>query len=393
MMKSLWESQGRAVVNAKAVRRVRAGHPWIYESDIVRRPECGAGLVEVHQENGKVLGQAFFSPASTITLRLLTQGPALFTPEVLRSRLQGAVARRERLLPGADAWRLVHGEADFLPGIFVDRYDDCLALQTTCAAAATFEPALVEALVALFAPRAVVLRNDAATRAREGLPREVTVAYGTAPVVARYHEGAVALDVDLLGDQKTGSFLDQARNHVRAAAYGRGVALDCFTYHGGFALQLAGTCSQVTAYDISAAALARAQANATRNAIDNVRFVEADVFEALPAMLKAKERFDTIVLDPPAFASGKQTVEAAGRAYKEINLRAMRLLRPNSVLVTCSCSGRITPADFDAILASAAHDAQRPIHVVERWSAGPDHPVLAGVPETDYLKCRVLLVL
>ncbi|HET6345351.1 MAG TPA: class I SAM-dependent methyltransferase, partial [Myxococcota bacterium] len=192
-------------------------------------------------------------------------------------------------------------------------------------------------------------------------------------------------------DQKTGGFLDQARNHVWAGAYARGDALDCFTYHGGFALQMARRGARVTAYDLSAAAVARARENARRAGLA-MAVEEANVFDVLPALFSRGLRYDTIVLDPPAFASTQKTVDAALRAYKEINLRAMRLLRPNSILVSCSCSGRVTPTDFDAMLQAAARDVRRPIHFVERWAAGPDHPVLAGVPETDYLKCRVLMV-
>ena len=393
MTQAVWQVLGRVTVNSKAVQRVRHGHPWIYVSDIVDAPATPAGLVQVAGDQGRVLGHAFVSPLSTIRVRLVTSGDVPFTRELLHARLAAALQRRERLLPNCDAYRLVHGEADFLPGIFVDRYADCLALQTTCAAAAAFEPELVTALQTLCAPRAIVLRNDAATRAHEKLPREIKVAYGAAPVLTQYHEGNIALQVDLLGDQKTGSFLDQAHNHVRAGHYARGIGLDCFTYHGGFAMQLAQQCSTVTAYDISAPALTRAQANAQNAGLTNIEFVKADMFEALPALLQAGSRFDTIVLDPPAFASGKHTVDAARRAYKEINLRAMKLLRPNSVLISCSCSGRVTAQDFDEVLAQAARDARRPVHFIERRAAGPDHPVLADVPETDYLKCRVLMVL
>jgi 23S rRNA (cytosine1962-C5)-methyltransferase len=242
-------------------------------------------------------------------------------------------------------------------------------------------------------PRALVIRNDAKTRNREKLPLDVTVVRGPESVVARYHEGTLLAEVDLLADQKTGSFLDQVHNHVRAGDLARGEAMDCFTYHGGFALQMARNASRVTAYDISATALLRATQNAERAGIDNVQFTEADVFDVLPDLHRAGRRFDTIVLDPPAFASTKRTEEAAMRAYKEINLRAMKLLRPNSLLISCSCSGRVRGDAFDAMLQAAARDVRRPIHVVESYAAGPDHPVLAGVPETDYLKCRVLMVL
>ena len=386
--------QNAAVINRRAEQRVLQGHPWIYKSDIVQRPKGGAGLVRVCNEKQRVLGTAFFSPASIITLRLVQRGEQVFDRETLKARLVAARARRQRLMPGADAYRWVHGEADFLPGIFVDKYGDCVALQTTCAAADAWLPDLEALIMELDAPRALVLRNDASSRAREKLTQERRVLHGPADassIRALYHEGALQLQVDLLGDQKTGGFLDQAINHVQAAGYAQGRAMDCFTYHGGFAMQMAARGCEVTAYDISEQALTQARHNASRAGVQ-VDFTQGNVFEVLPALHAQKAQFDTIVLDPPAFASTAKTEEAAGRAYKEINLRAMKLLAPNSVLVSCSCSGRITPENFDAILQAAARDVHRSVHVVHRWSAGPDHPVLAGVPETDYLKCRVLMV-
>ena len=386
------------IVNRKATRQLAQGHPWIYRSDIVHLPKLPAGPVGVVADNGRPQGIGLLSPNSKITLRMLdAQAPFTLGDDMgawVRAKLEQALQRRQRLLPQTDGMRLVHGEADFLPGVFVDRYGDCLALQTACAGADTLIEPLTKHLVDLCAPRALVLRNDIAGRAKEGLPSEVRVLVGTPDdaVVAHYHEGNLLCEVDLLGDQKTGGFLDQAQNHVRAAAYAQGETLDCFTYHGGFALQMAAQGAQVTAYDLSEAALMRARHNARQCAIENVDFRAGNVFEVLPALASAQRRFDTIVLDPPAFASGKNTEDAAWRAYKEINLRAMRLLRPNSILVSCSCSGRVTPDMFDAVLLAAAQDARRRIHVVQRWSAGPDHPVLGNVPETDYLKCRVLMV-
>ena len=386
------------LVNRKAARSWAAGHPWIYKSDIVHLPDLPAGPVGVVSDSGKSQGAALLSPKSKITLRMLEPGaPMAVGPQMdawVRKQLEQALQRRQRLLPQADGLRLVHGEADFLPGVFVDRYGDCLALQTSCAGADTLIEPLTRHLVDLCAPKRLVLRNDIAGRAKEGLANEVRVLVGPQAdaVVARYHEGDLLYEVDLLGDQKTGGFLDQAQNHVRAAEYAQGEALDCFTYHGGFALQMAARGAQVTAYDMSEAALVRARHNALRCGIKHVEFEAGDVFDVLPALALVKRRFDTIVLDPPAFASGKDTEDAAWRAYKDINQRAMRLLRPNGILVTCSCSGRVTPDMFDAMLLAAATDARRRVHVVQRWSAGPDHPVLGHVPETDYLKCRVLMV-
>jgi 23S rRNA (cytosine1962-C5)-methyltransferase len=392
-MSSPWEVRGRAVASKRGAARIANGHLWIYASDLERRPGDEAGLVAVERAGGKLVGYAMYSPRSQIALRFLTIGEEVPGRDLVARRLGAALARRERLLPGADAYRLVHGEADLLPGIFVDRYADALALQTSSAAADLLEPELVDMLDALLRPRALVLRDDVGARAREGLLQHVTVARGTAPVRATYREGDVRLEVDLVADQKTGSFLDQSANHVLARHYARGQAFDGFTYHGGFALQLARGADHVLAVDSSTAAVARTRANAAANGAANVEVLEANVMELLPRLAAERRRFDTMVLDPPAFASGKETMEAALRAYRSINLRAMQLLVPDGILITCSCSGRITAAMFDAMLEAAARDAHRRLHVIERRGAGPDHPALAGMPETEYLKCRVLMVL
>lgn len=282
------------VVNKKACRRLAVGHPWIYRSNIVDLPTAAAGPVRVVAENGRPQGTALLSPQSKITLRMLTAGaPTQAGPQLdawVLTQLQGALQRRQRLLPESDGLRLVHGEADFLPGVFVDRYGDCLALQTSCAGADTLIPALTRHLLALCAPRALVLRNDIAGRAKEGLATDVRVLAGPPTVLARYHEGALLFEVDLLGDQKTGGFLDQTHNHVRAAAYAQGDTLDCFTYHGGFALQMAATGARVAAYDISEAALARARQNALRCQAPPIDFVQGNVFEVLPGSAEATLR-------------------------------------------------------------------------------------------------------
>ncbi len=387
--------RGRAVVHEKGLKRLRQGHPWVYASDISDMPGKTPGLVEVAGKDGRVYGTAMYSPRSAITLRMVGKGKEPFDAAVIKTRLAEARERRERLMPGFDAYRAVHGEADRLPGLFVDRYDDVLVAQSTTASADMLQPAVVEALLDLYKPRALVVKNDARARSREGLGEDVRVVHGKEPVEALYHEGKIAYRIDPLTDQKTGSFLDQAVNHVHVARYARGRALDCFTYHGGFALQLAAAgCSSVTAVDVSAQAVEKVRANAERAGLASVVDAQArDVFELLPELVKAGDRFDTVILDPPAFAAGKDTEQNALRAYNEVNLRAMKLVAPNGILVSCSCSGRISPEAFDAMIVAAARDAQRYIHFVEKRAAGPDHPILGGVPETDYLKCRVVMVL
>jgi 23S rRNA (cytosine1962-C5)-methyltransferase len=382
-----------AIINKKAARRLEGGHPWVFKSDILSLPDQDAGVVEVSDEKKRFLGQALFSPRSTITLRLIRRDRGPIDRPFLKERVAQALARRQRALVGADAFRLIHGEADLLPGIFADRYADATVLQTTCAGAAALESLLIETLVELLSPRILVVRNDASSRRHEGLSQESRIAHGAPPATALFHEGDVALEVDLLADQKTGAFLDQSANHLAAGRYARGEALDCFTYHGGFALQLARGCHRVVAVDQSKQALERGRKNAERAGIRNIEWTAANVLDLLPKLVAAEHRFDTIVVDPPAFASTAKTIEAAGRAYKEVNLRAMQLLKPNGILVTCSCSGRITVDDFDGIIRSAAADARRSLQILERRGAGPDHPVLAGVPETEYLKCRICAVL
>lgn len=385
---------GRAVVADKGLKRLRQGHPWIYASDVSDMPGKHPGLVEVAGRDGRVYGTAMFSPRSTITLRMVGKGREVFDAAAVRARVAAAKERRERLMPSYDAFRAIHGEADLLPGLFVDRYGDVLVAQSTTASADIIQPAVIDALLELYDPRALLVKNDARARNREQLPEDVRMVRGTQPLEARYHEGKIEYVIDPLGDQKTGSFLDQAVNHVHVGRYARGEGLDCFTYHGGFALQMAAAgCTKVTAVDLSAQAVDKVEANAARAGLsERVDAVARDVFELLPELVKTGKRFDTVVLDPPAFASGKDTEQSALRAYNEVNLRAMKLVAPNGILVSCSCSGRITPDAFDAMLVGAARDAQRHIHFIEKRAAGPDHPVLGGVPETDYLKCRVVMV-
>lgn len=391
---ALLEPSGTVVISRRGAARLAAGHTWVYEGDVLRAPGLGPGLCAVEAEGGRWQGVALWSPASRIRLRMVAHERPPLRPGWVRERVRAAQARRERSLPpGTTAYRWIHGEADLLPSVFVDRYGDVVAVQSLSAGGDLLEPEVVAAVLELAAPRAVVLRDDATARGREGLPSRTQVVHGAAPVVARYREGELELEVDLLADQKTGSFLDQAYNHVAAARYARGEALDCFTYHGGFALQLARVCERVTAVDQSAAALAAARRNAERAGLANVTFTEADVFELLPALAREGRRYDTVVLDPPAFASNRASEERALRAYKEVNLRALKLVKPGGVLITCSCSGRVTPAMFDDIVAAAARDVRRHVQVLERRGAGPDHPVLVGMPETEYLKCRVLAVL
>ncbi len=392
----------QAVIADKGAARLLRGHPWVYASDIVKRPGEQPCLVQMVDERAKSLGQALYSPRSKITLRKLAGAAEPVEPQHLASfvlqRVRSALQRRRRVLPHfqqRDAFRLVHGEADFLPGIFADCYADAVVLQSTCAGSDLMVEAVAQAVRALLSPRAIIVRNDMAARAHEKLSQQSRMLLGNeqTPLEVTYHEGDVAYHIDLRRDQKTGGFLDQVDNHLRARSYAHGQALDLCTYHGGFALQLAQRSVHCLAYDLSELALGRARQNAARRGLANLQFELGNIFDVLPALNLKKARFDTIVLDPPAFASGKKTVDAALRAYKEVNRRAMRLAQPGGILITCSCSGRVTGQAFDAMLESAAVDANRSYHTLERLAAGADHPVLSAVPETDYLKVRVLQVI
>ena len=379
------------VVTKRGAERARGGHLWIYRSDVREAGGAEPGaVVRVRDERGRDLGRALYSSRSEIALRLLATGAETIDREWWRRRLREAARRRAGLELGADAYRLLYSEGDLLPSLIVDRYADVLVIQTLSQATERLKAELVGLLVEEFAPRAVVERNDVRVRALEGLEMSAGVLYGEAPGEMEVVQHGVRLRVSPLGGQKTGAFLDQRENHLAARAHARGRALDCFTFQGGFALSVAGSCESVTGVDISADAVAAARRNAELNGAANVEFREANVFDALRDYEQAGARFDTVVLDPPAFAKNRASVAAAARGYKEINLRALKLLEPGGVLVTCTCSYHMSEQMFLEVIAEAAADALRRVQVVERRVQAGDHPVLVGVPETLYLKCVVL---
>jgi 23S rRNA (cytosine1962-C5)-methyltransferase len=308
----------------------------------------------------------------------------------LRERIERALRWRDTVAAGAEAYRVVHGEGDGLPSLVVDRYGDYLAIQTLSQGTERARAEIVAVLVELVKPRGIVERNDPRVRTLEGLEQTVSVLYGEVPELVEVSEGDVRLGVDLRKGQKTGLFLDQRENHLAARCYARGRVLDAFCYDGGFALQVAREADAVTAVDLSAEALARVKANAARSGIGNVTTLDANVFDLLHDLDQRGERFDTVILDPPAFAKSRDAIPKAARGYKEINLRALRILKPGGCLVTCSCSYHIHEDDFEAILGEAATDARATVTVVEKRRQARDHPVVLGVPETYYLKCFVL---
>ena len=379
-----------AVVSRRGEDRIRAGHPWIYRSDVAAVDAEAGDVVRVMAPNRRPLGDALFSDQSQITLRMVSLGDARFGDHGWRDRIRAAAAFRGTLGIDATAYRLVHGEADGLPSLIVDRYADWLVLQSLSQATSRHLPAIVEALVELLAPKGILARNDPKVRALEGLEQTVEVLYGEVPEFIEVREGPVTYQVDTRHGQKTGLFLDQRENREAAARYARGRLLDCFSYNGGFALYLARRCDSVLALDASADAVSRITENAARNNLQNVTAREGNVFDELRYFERDNEQFDTIVLDPPAFAKNKASVEKALSGYKDINLRALRLLTPGGVLVTCSCSYNVDEPLFLQVLAEAAADARAHVTILERRMQGRDHPVLLTVPETFYLKCAIL---
>jgi 23S rRNA (cytosine1962-C5)-methyltransferase len=377
------------VVSARGEDRIRHGHPWIYQSDIRQADAAPGAIVRVLGPGKRPLGSALFSDRSQITLRMLTLGEQVADAALLKARIQRAVEFRARLGLDATAYRLVHGEADLLPSLVVDRYGDYAVVQALSQGMDALVPDVVAALQETVAPAGILARHDPKVRVLEGLPQHVRELAGSVPRRVGVREGPVEYDVDLWSGQKTGLFLDQRENRDAAARYARGRLLDCFSYNGGFALRLAPLCDSAEAVDISADAVARIRANAERNAVA-LEVREANVFDELRRLERAGERYDTIVLDPPAFAKNKAAVQGAVAGYKEINLRALHLLNPGGHLITCSCSYNVDEALFADILRAAAADSHTALTVVERRTQGRDHPVLLGVPETSYLKCFIL---
>ena len=377
-------------INPRGEERLRRGHPWIYRADVVDAQADGGDIVAVFGPRHRLLGHAFYSDRSQIALRLLTKGEAPADGALLRRRLEAALSFREQLAIDATAFRLVHAEADLLPSLIVDRYADCLVMQALSQATDRLLPQLAAMLVDIAAPSGILARNDPRVRQLEGLEQKVEVLHGSVPESIEVLEGGVRFDVDPWRGQKTGLFLDQRENRAAASPYARGRLLDAFSYNGGFALALAPRCDEVLALDVSADAVARITRNAAANGRSNVTAREANVFDELRHFERTGERFDTIVLDPPAFAKNKASVPKALSGYKEINLRALRILAPGGTLLTCSCSYNIDEPLFIQIVAEAAADAHVPVTILEKRMQSRDHPVLLGVPETYYLKCLIL---
>lgn len=386
-------SMQSVTVSKRGADRVRKGHLWIYRSDVLDHAGAeGGSIVVVRDQHGNFIGKSLFSDSSQIALRLLTLADEPIDRDWWRNQLLKA-AKRRQLTSDTNAYRLVYSEGDLLPSLIIDRYDDVFVLQTLSQGTEAIKSMLVELLVEEFGPRAVIERNDVKVRALEGLQLTAGTLYGEVPEQLEIIQHGIKFLVTPQGSQKTGSFLDQRENRQSARAVARGRGLDCFTFNGAFALHLAGVCESVVGIDISPDAIQIARANAELNNLRNVEFREANVFDALRHFETAGDRFETIVLDPPAFAKNRGSIKAAARGYKEINLRALKLLTPGGVLVTCTCSYHMSEEMFLEIIADAAVDAHCRLQVIEKRTQASDHPILLGVPETYYLKCVIARVI
>ena len=382
-------------VTRKGQQRIEQGHLWIYRSDITLKGKDPApgSIVKVLSAKKEFLGQAFYSSLSQIALRMLTSSKETIDDNFWKNRLQTAFNLRNKVVNNAEAYRLLHGEADLIPSLVIDRYQNYFVIQTLSQGTDLLKNTWVKLLVELFQPKAVIERNDVKVRKLEGLNEQTGLLTGVLPEELIVKQNSLAFYADLLEGQKTGLFLDQRENHLTAQKYAQGKALDCFTFNGGFALNMAQTANTVLAVDVSENAITQAKKNAALNNITNISFEVANVFDLLKSLDEQKELFDIIVLDPPAFAKNRGAVAAAIRGYKEINLRAIKLLKPGGILISCTCSYNISEEDFLGIILSAANDAGRQLQLLEKRIQSKDHPILLSVPETYYLKCMILRIL
>jgi len=381
-------------ISQRGVDRVLSGHLWIYRADVLDAREAGAGeIVRIQDRRRRFWGQALHSSKSQIALRLLTREERPFDRAFLAERIAAAASFRQQVVEGAQAYRLVSAEGDLLPSLIIDRYGPCFVIQTLSQGMDRLKLQVAEILQEAFSPRSILERNDVAVRELEGLPEQKGVLAGESISEVEVEENGLRFIFDLMGGQKTGGFLDQRENRQAARHYARGRALDCFTYTGGFALHLARQCDSVLGVDTSPEALELARRNQQLNSLSNVEWKEANCFDFLKAADQEKQRYDTIVLDPPAFARQKSSLEAALRGYKELNLRALKILNRGGFLLTCSCSHHVSEADLLEVIAGAALDAHVAVSVVERRTQSRDHPILLTVPETHYLKCLILRAL
>jgi 23S rRNA (cytosine1962-C5)-methyltransferase len=382
----------KAVISLRAVNRLKAGHVWVYRSDVLSAKDVAPGaVVAVTDERGRFFGSALYSSSSQIALRMISSSPVPDFPALLRERVGNALAYREKLIRDTDAYRVIFSEADFLPGLIVDRYNDILSLQilTQAMDAESVRATLLAELSEQLKPAAIAERVDAHIRELEQLPpRDSGLLMGDKTSTVFTMNG-VRFHYDIREGQKTGAFLDQRENYAATVEYARGEGLDVFCYQGAFALHLAKVCDRVTAVDSSRPALEVGDKNALLNQRE-IEWIEANAFDLLKDYSAAGRQYDAIVLDPPAFAKTRKNLETALRAYKELNLRALKMLRPGGILVTCSCSYHVGEAEFLEVVTDAARDVHKTLRLLEKRGQAKDHPILPTVPETSYLKCLIL---
>jgi len=381
-------------ISRRGAKRLQDGHVWVYRSDIVSADGVAPGTAAgVTDERGKFLGTALYSSASQIAVRMISTHAVNDLGHLLRERIQEAISYRERVVRDSDAYRVIFSEADFLPGLIVDRYNDLVSIQALTQAmdAEPVRSVIMSELRDRLKPAAIAERVDPRIRELEQLPARPSGLVLGEKSSTVFTMNGVRFHYQALEGQKTGSFLDQRENYAAAARYAHGEALDVFCYQGGFALHLAGACSKVTGVDSSRPALEVADRNAALNGRD-IEWVEANAFDLLRDYADAGRRYDTIVLDPPAFAKSKANLETALRGYKELNLRALKMLRPGGILVTCCCSYHVSPAQYLEVVGDSARDVHRNLRIMENRGQAADHPILLSVPETEYLKCVVAYV-
>jgi len=381
-------------INGKAAARIHSGHPWVFVSDVIDPGSAAPGdVVRVMDAKGRTLGMAHYSSTSQIALRTLSRRAENIDQAFLAKRMEAALALRKLVVRDSEAYRLIHAEGDLLPGLIVDRYGDWLVAQFLDQGMDRMTDMVVAALAALLQPAGIIARNDVPARAKENLPQESKVLLGDWDGPVEFSMNGLRCRADLMSGQKTGVFLDQRENYQAAAHYAHGRALDCFGGTGGFAMHLARTCNSVDVVDSSAASLATAKENAALNGLENLQFHNANALDYLPGLVSARRKFETVIVDPPAFTKTRSAKEGALRGYKDINLRALRLLDSGGILVSCSCSHHVSEADLLQVVAEASLDANKQLRVLERRTQSRDHPILLTVPETLYLKCVILQVL
>lgn len=381
-------------INGRAVSRVHSGHPWVFVSDVIDVGSAAAGdVVQVLDPKGRTLGTAHYSNTSQIALRLLSRRAEQIDEEFISRRIDAALSLRKKLVHDSQAYRLIHAEGDLLPGLIVDRYADWLVVQLLDQGMDRMKETIVAALKSIISPQGILARNDVPSRAKENLSQKSEVLFGELPLQIEFSMNQLRWRADLMSGQKTGVFLDQRENYLAAARYARGRALDCFGGTGGFAMHLASVCDSVDVVDSSTASLQTAKDNALLNGIGNLQFHHADAMDYLPGLVNSRRKFETVIVDPPAFTKSRSAKQGAMRGYKEINLRALRLLDTGGILVSCSCSHHVSEADLLEVIADAALDTGKQLRVLERRTQSQDHPILLTVPETHYLKCIILQVL